>query len=218
MENNVDAGRSARPDARSRARVLREVGARSGVTTAELVSATGLHENTVRGHLERLLADGRIRREQAPAAGRGRPAQLWSAVADEVRYPYAGLAETLAVALSRTGDAPRIAREAAVGWGERIAAERGAGAPPSEPTPADTRALLAAVMREQGFAPDIEGDGITLRSCPLRAVASAHPETVCSAHAGLLDGVVRASGSSDRVELEPFTTPETCALRLLASS
>src|SRR5699024_7768350 len=43
------------------------------VSTAALARATGLHENTVRGHLEQLLADGYVARVRARSSGRGRP-------------------------------------------------------------------------------------------------------------------------------------------------
>src|SRR5699024_4920287 len=54
--------------------VLRTVESqRAPVSTATLARATGLHENTVRGHLEQLLADGYVARVCARSSGRGRP-------------------------------------------------------------------------------------------------------------------------------------------------
>ena len=65
-------------------------------------------------------------------------------------------------------------------------------------------------------------DEIVLRSCPLLASATDHPEVVCSVHQGLVEGVLRRSspapgeggGQDVRVELEPFGRPEGCRLLL----
>src|SRR5690606_12362156 len=64
-----------------------------------LVSATGLHANTLREHLEGLRDLGLVTRSAAPASGRGRPAWRYAATqesADDPRPEYAGLAVALA--------------------------------------------------------------------------------------------------------------------------
>lgn len=180
-------------------------------TTAELVEATGLHENTVRGHLEKLLASGRVRRRQIPSTGRGRPAWRWSAVNDLGQSPYVGLAITLADTLAQASpNASRLARKAGQAWGAELAAAR--------PELEDVRPLVNEVMREQGFAPDDEGGVITLHRCPLLAAASGYQDVVCATHAGMVEGIARTRDPGVEVSLEPFVTPHTCLLRLRQTS
>lgn len=195
----------------SRELLLREIEARRDASTAELVAASGLHENTVRGHLERLLADGHIRAELQAPTGRGRPARRWLALEPEATNPYAGLATVLAETLATgTPDASARAREAGVAWGARLAEGRR--------TIAGPRALAVEIMREQGFAPDGEGDEVHLRHCPMLAAATDRPEVVCAVHEGMLEGIARAGGSDARAALEPFATPSSCVLRLRTAS
>ena len=50
------------------------------VTVTALADQLGQHPNTVREHLDRLAADGRIERLRSRPTGRGRPAWLYRAV------------------------------------------------------------------------------------------------------------------------------------------
>jgi len=189
--------------------VLRMIEAQSApVSTAALATATGLHENTVRGHLEQLFVDGYIGRQRESAAGRGRPAWLWVAVRPDPETPYAALAGVLADTLAHTeGDPVARAREAGRRWGSEIAARRAA-----DPTTA--RDTVVAVMREQGFAPDDRGEDVILRRCPLIQAATKHPAIVCAVHQGMIDGVLAANGESAQTRLIPFSAPGQCTLQL----
>ena len=61
---------------RARAALLETLQAQPEPTTlAALAASTGLHENTLRGHLEGLEASGLVQRSPAPPGGGGRPAQ-----------------------------------------------------------------------------------------------------------------------------------------------
>ena len=63
------------------------------MTVEMIVEATGLHANTVRGHLDVLLAGDVISREPAESPGRGRPRWLYRAAspkASPVPVPRAG--------------------------------------------------------------------------------------------------------------------------------
>jgi len=196
----------------SRERLLREIESRGSASAAELAAATGLHENTVRGHLDRLRADGHIRREQDPPIGRGRPSHRWRAVDPGAVSPYAGLAAALADALVGAGAAARgLARAAGVAWGARLAAEQPAGA--------DPRGLLVDLMREQGFGPERVGDALHLRRCPLIAAAARRTEVVCAVHEGMVEGIVRSHDRDAGAALEPFAAAGgACVLRLQAAS
>lgn len=194
----------------------------AGVSTGALAQAAGIHENTVRGHLDRLVADGYIIRERGSAVGRGRPAWLWRAVSRDADSPYAALASVLADTLARTSDDPVAdAREAGRAWGREIAGAQGMTRDGTETTGADAasgRHAVIAVMRDQGFAPHDTGDDIVLRRCPLIEAAAKHPTIVCSVHLGMIDGVLETIGRDDDADLVPFTGPGECTLRVGAAS
>jgi predicted ArsR family transcriptional regulator len=190
--------------------VLRQVAAHPRATTSQLVEATGLHENTVRGHLERLRADGHIRRERDSTPARGRPAWRWRTVPPAQLSAYAGLAATLASALGQVSAEPaESARLAGESWGNELLAQRHGA---SEST--DTRALIIEIMREQGFAPDDEGETVRLRACPLLSAASRNSQVVCAVHEGMIDGIARANASDLESALVPFALDGACALHL----
>lgn len=182
------------------------------VSTAALATATGLHENTVRGHLEHLMTDGYLTGSPAPARGRGRPAWHWRALSRDDSSAYAALAAVLADTLARTSADPvGDAHGAGIRWGRDLARESGSDA-------ASARHAVTTVMREQGFAPDDTGEQITLRRCPLIEAAATHQSVVCAVHRGMVDGVVAAVGATETAELAPFTGPGECTLHLRAAS
>jgi predicted ArsR family transcriptional regulator len=185
------------------------------VSIAALAVATGLHENTVRGHLEQLHADGYVRREREESAGRGRPAWLWRATRATVASPYAGLTSALAETLVRTSPDPVAAAQAAGrAWGAEIAGRESEDASDDA---SSGRESVVAVMRENGFAPDDTGDVVLLRRCPLIEAATRHPEVVCAVHQGMIDGILASHGDTARSRLVPFTAPGVCTLHLRAS-
>ncbi len=179
------------------------------VSTAALAAAAGLHENTVREHLDRLHADGYVHRDRSPSSGRGRPAWLWRAATQDEVAPYAHLAGVLAGTLARTAaDPPAEARKAGREWGARLAAQ------PAGREAADPRATVVAVMDAQGFAPDDTGDAVLLHRCPLIEAAAQHPDIVCAVHLGMIDGVLAAAGAHADARLLPFSAPGVCTLHL----
>lgn len=217
MENN--SGRNAEPPRRTastgrrhsstREMLLRMIEAQSAaVSTGALVAASGLHENTVRGHLEHLLADGYVTRDAALAEGRGRPAWLWRAHIGSSAAPYAALAGVLAETLSRTSADPVAeAREAGRRWGQDLAPSQAADS-------SDPRGTVVNAMREAGFDPHDTGSEVLLRRCPLIEAAVKYSSVVCSVHLGMIDGVLEAAGGQGEADLEPFTSPSECTLRL----
>lgn len=199
--------------------MLRELRERGSASTAELVGATGLHENTVREHLARLHRDGRIRRVQDAPVGRGRPRWRWHPLDDTID-PAAGLAIALMDALAdRGGDPATAAREAGVEWGARIAEQLGAD------RAADPREFVIEIMRQQGFAPDAAHTVATaattvplaLRHCPLLSAAR-HSRVTCAVHEGLIEGLASAGGDAVRAQLEPFAANGACLVHLRAAS
>lgn len=188
--------------------MLRTVEAQpTAVTIVALTRALGLHENTVRGHLEQLHADGYLTREASTAGGRGRPAWLWRATTSPPGSAYAGLATTLAKTLAATSPEPvGAARAAGLSWGAEIAGAQGEGGAP--------RTSVIEAMAHHGFDPVERGADVVLRQCPLIEAATAHPEIVCAVHQGLVDGVLRARGETGTSRLLPFTAPGECMLHL----
>jgi len=203
----------------SRERVLRDVESHGSATIADLVERTGLHENTLRGHLQRLVADGYLRRTTEASKGRGRPTHRWMPVAANALPPYTGLALSLTEALQfASEEALPIARDAGERWGAKLTAERFEAE--------DARSVVITVMREQGFAPDDIDEGqdepggtmpIVLRRCPLLA-ASQRSTIVCTVHEGMVEGIARSRDASAQAGLRPFAADGACLLYLSTAS
>src|SRR5690606_6843684 len=151
-------------------------------TLAQLSEASGLHINTVRGHLDALRDRGRVTRLRGIPLGRGRPA--WSYVAREA--PYAALAEALAAGLESGPGLPpaEAALHGGRAWGERLRERLDL----EQERPRD--AVLVA-LDHVGFRPRLGEDGqVRLTHCPFIDAARAHPEAVCSVHRGLVEGAL----------------------------
>ena len=186
------------------------------ITLADLVKHCGLHENTVRGHLEQLLRDGYLIRTPGPSAGRGRPAWLWSAPLPEEPSPsadYAQLAAVLAKTITDTSPDPvATAQRAGQQGGATLAQSRA----PTVPG-ADVSQTLVNLLEDLGFAPRPAADPaqIELHRCPLLAAANEFPEVVCNVHLGILQGAARELGAdTEGSELIPFSAPGVCSLHL----
>jgi predicted ArsR family transcriptional regulator len=191
----------------SRAAVLEFIEAAEDVVRVEeIAEAVGLHPNTVRGHLDALLAAGRITRIADQRATRGRPHWLYSATASaSIRE----LARALDEELDRAS-APDVARLAAATWAE-------AG---PEVTLADT--IDAAVdlathaLTDFGFEAvrNPVGDEITLRACPYAELVNEHP-VICDIHAELLGEVLARTGQPVTLaSLDVFPRPGLCVAHL----
>lgn len=205
-------GADGRRYSSTRERILREVESRTSTSTSDIVFATGLHENTVRDHLERLRLDGRVRRVRAEAQGRGRPAWRWQAPPADTVNPYAGLALALADTLTRVATDPVAeARASGEHWGGEIATQH----PDAAAAP---RAMILDVMREQGFDPADDGYEILLHRCPLLAAAARRADVVCAVHEGMIAGILRSRDARADATLLPFHADGACALHLRTAS
>jgi len=202
VENNwgpADAVRGTVTDAQQR---LLDVLSSFGrpATLAELVAATGLHENTVRGHLDVLHERDHVTRLRVAPRGRGRPAWSWLAR----RPAYISLAEALADGIE-SGDrlsAREAGRRGGLAWGQRLAAQLSTGQ--------DTAARrVSQVLTHTGFAPEEQPDGtLRLTRCPFLDAARAHQASVCSVHRGLIEGALgEAAGGATLI---PFAEPGAC--------
>lgn len=190
-------------------------GATEPVGVEELSAATGLHANTVRAHLDVLVATGEVERRRGPARGRGRPPWLYSATdqADElvedlreVLQNQLGLGET-----SAHNEA--FIRDAAQRWADVVAP---AGDPAAATTPAAAVELAAAALTEVGFDAEQSplGDTVALRACPYAPLINDHP-IICDIHTALLQELLDRTGQGVRVrEMEVWPTPTACLARL----
>lgn len=202
--------RSGRPLSPTRSNLLALLRSQAEpVTLAALVMLSGLHENTLRGHLDALERDRLVSRTRSEPRGRGRPAWLWSAE-PAAGSEYAGLASTLARTLHRTSSDPaRDARAAGEEWGRDLARDQ-------EPTAgSNPRDRVVDLLATTGFGPEDDGVRIRLTRCPLLEAAREHPEIVCGVHTGLIDGALAEFGATgSRAELVPFAEPGACLVHL----
>lgn len=233
MENNDTGRRGPRPArtpsgrrlSPTRAALLETLQAQPEPTSLPaLVKTTGLHDNTVREHLEGLRLSGLVRRTKAPSSGRGRPRWLYEATPsshEDPRPEYAALAAALATVIVRTSPEPAAeARRAGADWGRRLAAEAGPVVGPVE-GPVEghegARRGVAEIFENMGFAPEADADVRELRltRCPLLEAAHQEPDVVCSVHLGIAQGALeRYDAPTDGLELLPFVEPGACLLRL----
>lgn len=184
------------------------------VGVAELASAAKQHPNTVREHLEVLVAAGLATRERDTPTGRGRPAYLYAAHRDETAPAHVALldalAEHLAVNTLKAG-------EVAIGLGRAYAAARFVG--DEQPESSRRRAVqrLGVAMEGLGFATEPLSSGRALRliSCPLRESADRNSEVVCGFHLGMVQAAAVGAGlDPSEVRLLPFAEPGACRLEL----
>jgi len=191
---------------------------------AEVAQNVGLHQNTVRSHLDLLVDSGyAVRRSEAPH-GPGRPRVVYQATAaPEDDRNYRLLAEVLAQHLVATSERPgEAAVNAGQSWarstGHRLHGGDNAGA--AAETPVDDEAAIAAVLRmlgDNGFAPELSADrtAINLHRCPFRELAESHPDVVCGAHLGIIQGALAELGTMvSATRLLPFVTPGLCVTTL----
>jgi predicted ArsR family transcriptional regulator len=179
----------------------------------ELSEATGLHPNTLRGHLQILVDLGQVSRTAAPGGTPGRPRVLYRIGATAAaENPYRQLAAELALGMAQAqGDA--AAQAAGRAWGARVRAQRGL---PERLDPAEAIEAAAEAMGDLGFAAQTEplGDRMYLTACPFAELARTTP-SVCEVHAGLLAGLLaEVGGSVELTRLDPFVRDSLCVAHL----
>ena len=153
---------------------------------AELTDHLGLHHNAIRQHLAKLVSAGLVDEDQAPSTGRGRPRLNYriSPAADS-RWGVTGPYERLSLLLTemlKTGDS-------GVDVGRRsVRPERRRGGADDDPVD-----VVVEAMDRRGFDPIVRTRGkrveVVLRTCPFATAALADPDSVCSLHLGIAQGV-----------------------------
>ncbi len=206
---------------RARRDLLTRLGEHGGACPVdELARSCGQHPNTVREHLEALVASGHVQRAPAPQpAGRGRPARLYR-VAEQTTAPAA--AATLASVLAAQLAARPEAQTEGIAAGRAWAASLRTGSPEANrndpPSAQDVSDDIAGALTGTGFAAERSAEDpsvLRLTRCPLLDAAREHPDVVCSVHLGLVQGLLDDAGASGtRAQLLPFAASDACLLRL----
>ena len=198
----------------TRHEIFRYIADASGpVDVAELTAHLGLNHNAIRQHLAKLVQADLVVEDHAPSKGRGRPRLVYRVhPATDSRWGVTGPYERLSVLLAemiRTGDS-------AVDVGRRSVPRRRRG----EPVDTDPVGLVVDAMQRGGFDPTVRTRGerveVTLGTCPFASAALADPDTVCSMHLGIAQGVAALTGGRVVVdELVPHDPRRAkCRLRL----
>jgi predicted ArsR family transcriptional regulator len=201
-----------------RGRLLDELRRQGPLTVAALATAAGVHQNTVREHLEALTGLRLVTRERSSSPGRGRPAWVYRSRSPQESpaiHDHASLAIVLAGRIACSSRDPGADAEAAGrDWGRALIAGRRPAASPSA-----ARHGVVTLLSELGFAPQPDRDrrSIRLRACPILDAAREHPRVVCAVHAGMIGAALEGLGAPQdaaRVTLEPFALPGGCRLRI----
>jgi predicted ArsR family transcriptional regulator len=192
-------------------------GAASATTITAIADQLGVHPNTVRFHLEGLVADGRVECVEPDVKRQGRPPQLYRAIRGmDPGGPrhYRLLAEILTLGLAGDHDATAKALEAGRAWAQRVTK------PGRKPSGARTSInRLIGLLDELGFAPQRlrsrDEVQIGLRHCPFLELAEDSAAVVCPIHLGLMQGALSAWDAPVSVDrLEPFAEPDLCITHL----
>jgi predicted ArsR family transcriptional regulator len=191
------------------------------MSIAGIADVLGVHPNTVRFHLDGLVADGQVELVELGRKGPGRPPLMFRAVRQMDRggtRHYRLLAEILATAFATEHDPGPKALAAGRAWGQQMDAEL-------HPMPDDADgaeqaiAHLIDVLDELGFAPERRvSDGqqqVGLRHCPFLELAENRSSVVCPVHLGLMQGAMETWGAPVSVDrLDPFVEPDLCVAHL----
>jgi predicted ArsR family transcriptional regulator len=188
----------------------------------DIADRLGVHPNTVRFHLDRLMESGQVERVETDRHTTGRPPLLFRPVRGmDPTGPrhYRLLAELLMQSLA--GDPDRSARALELGraWGRRQHSEPGVGAAAGAEGSDEAVARLMGLLDEIDFAPEKRQDKgllqIGLRHCPFLELAEARPEIICPVHLGLMQGALEAWKAPVTVDrLDPFVEPDLCLAHL----
>lgn len=172
------------------------------LSIGELCDATGLHPNTVREHVQRLIEGGYVIPTVEHRTTRGRPRTLYRA-ATGAPGASSPVARDKAKAAARRGDLLRRMLPPA-------ASDLGAQA---------TYQLDALVehLEESGFEPIVDDERLTvdLSPCPHAAGRPEDRPILCRVHLGLMQGVLtEAGGPLEAACVRASGDPADCTVQL----
>lgn len=174
-------------------RLLQENGTRMGVE--DVARGVGRHVNTVREHLDRMVAAGFLDRAPEVRTTRGRPRMLYRALPTaRVGDPDQPVRDQLVrVLLSEYGRPAVPRRPAAEEAGERWALDFPCPTAGHDEGTADSQMVaLDNHFRGLGFDPVLDPASRTLRlgHCPFADLVTEHGDVVCGVHLGLARGML----------------------------
>lgn len=185
----------------------------SPVTVATIADGLGIHQNTVRFHLDDLVARGQVERVPGETSGPGRPPHVYRTrrgMDPEGPRSYRLLAEIALGAIATGPDPTTQALTTGRAWGAFLL-----GRPPSATAVTEEEAIgrLLALLAELGFAPERSAadHAIGLRNCPFLELVDSHAQILCPLHLGVMQGAMTVLTTDVVVDrLEPFAEPGLC--------
>lgn len=190
-------------DSRHRVQVVID-SAPEPLTVEVIAERTGLHANTVRGHLDVLLATGSITRQAADSHGRGRPRWLYASAAP-ASSPFRALAEALTSQLAAVRD-PDMAQAAADRWLQALPEL------PKASTPDEAVAEATQALNRLGFNAVTTplGDAIAVTACPYADLVDDNP-VICDIHTALVARLLTSTGQPVTVRsMDVWARPGMC--------
>lgn len=166
------------------------------VTAAQLARSLELHHNTVREHLDALVEAGLVAVSAAPTGRRGRPALRYAPAGPDPAQVVGSYLSLLDAIVEQLGDGEQARRRAeAIGrrWAQLLpdepAAPTAQAAASAASTATSTTRLTAMLphLSHMGFAPEFDGEQITLKACPLMTASRPPHRLVCLMHEGFLN-------------------------------
>lgn len=195
-----------------------------------IAGAVRLHANTVREHLDRLVAAGYVESRADHRGTRGRPRLLYRAATAPGRESLdenfrEHLMKILVAGYGAAMESPACtAQEEGSRWAASAleARDRTGGERPGAGRRVAGGALrqisaLEVHLDELGVAPevDVQELKVHLRRCPFLGLAQERTEVVCSVHLGVARGILEHEGGPVVAErLEPLVAPNHCILHL----
>lgn len=182
----------------SRVRILAMLIERPDRTIDDLTTATGLHANTVREHLQRLTESGFVMQSIEHRTTRGRPRTLYRAASGDESPIIKKKAEEAA----RRGDMMR-----------RVMPDVSSTLDENEQHQLDA---VVEHLEESGFDPVIDERRLTVDLTPcLHAAGDDVAGARCSVHMNLIQSVLTAAGGPLAVEgMRPVCDPQDCVIQL----
>lgn len=171
-------------------------------TIGELCAATGLHANTVREHLQRLIEGGYVIQATEHRTTRGRPRTLYSA-ATGMADASSPIARDKVSAAARRGDLMRRVTPGTASVLGRDAVYQ--------------LDALIEHLEESGFEPVVDDEQLTvdLSPCPHAAGRPEDRPMLCTVHLGLMQGVLTEAGGPLAAETVRTTAlPADCTVQL----
>ncbi|MDT4934449.1 MAG: hypothetical protein QOK11_2341 [Pseudonocardiales bacterium] len=189
------------------------------LTINALAERLAVHPNTVRFHLDGLVAAGRVELLAGDIAGPGRPANVYRARREMDRNGRTNYRLLARIMTSRLAAAERHPAKAATELGRSWGPSLIDGPPSGATSRAAPLTRLTALLEDLGFQPEriraARAKQIRLRHCPFLDLVDEHADIVCALHLGLMQGALSALNAQVTVDqLDRFVEPDLCVAHI----